>query len=330
MKRERRPTKAEQYKDAQERKYEYFVAPADPDETWFRHHNWEARRQLVRKQLVNVNTSEFALNRYDECGGECLVEWSDTEQRYRLRANYCHCRHCAPCARAKATTLSKNLRERLEQQPKGNDRYRFITLTLKHRSGMPLRAMIDKLYKCFATLRKTKLWKNSQRGGCTIFENKWSAESGFHPHLHITAEGDWMRQESLSKEWLEITGDSFKVDIRSLKDAKDTAFYVSKYVTKGINDEVWLNTGAASEWICASKGLRICATYGTWRGFALLKIDRSHEAKDWKPVALLTQIAARAKAGSLVDQELLIHLHDSLTYDPHKRRIATKSNENTS
>lgn len=309
------------------RKYAYMIAPADADETWFRHHFWEARRSLVRNALTSVLTSDFAMNRFDECGSEALIEYSKTEDRYRIRANYCHCRFCAPCAKAKAGTLSRNLRARLEKQPQGNDRYRFITLTLAHHAGDGLRDLIMKLLRCFALLRTSKVWKNSQRGGCMIMEVKWSRETGWHPHLHIAAEGDWMRQETLSKEWHRVTGDSFKVDIRALKDAKDTAFYVSKYVTKGVNDEVWLDHNAAAEFVTSMKGVRTCGTFGNWRGFKLLAQDREHEATDWQPVSLLSQLAARARSGEIAAITMLMALEDAFQYNPHKKRHTRKSTD---
>jgi hypothetical protein len=323
--REKRMSKADRDRDRKAEQMSWLVPYADPDETWFRHHNWQRKRDLIRSHLIASGVNDFGLNRWDECGSECLIEWSDSEKRYRLKANHCRCRHCEPCAKAKATTLSRNLQKRLEQEPKGADRYRFITLTVAHRKGQTLLDLITKLRNCYRELRKQKVWKNSQRGGCTVLEVKWSIGGGWHPHLHITSEGDWLRQESLSRAWHEITGDSFKVDIRKLDSAKDAAFYVSKYLSKGVNNEVWNDAKAAVEYIVAMKGQRICATYGTWRGYALMKIDPAHQATDWKPIATLKHIAHEARQGMEWAVELLRGLDDALVYNPHKKRKPTNS-----
>ena len=87
-------------------------------------------------------------------------------------------------------------------------------------------------------------------------------------HLHVIAEGAYLPATELSAAWHKITGDSFVVDVRSLKSGKDAAYYVSKYVTKGTSVAVWHNIDTAQEWVTATKGVRICSTYGDWRGTA--------------------------------------------------------------
>jgi Replication protein len=298
----------------------YRERTADPYETEFRHRNWQGMRDKVRHALASSGAARTSLDRWDNCGAECMVEWSDTADRYRLRASYCKCRHCRPCAKARAGLIAMNLRNRIEMKAeKAGDRYRFITLTLKH-SEQPLHDQIRRLQHCFTRLRATKFWRKSQRGGCSMVEVKLSSNGEWHPHLHILGEGDFLRQETLSKEWLKITGDSFRVDVRKIDSGKDAVHYVSKYVTKGTNDEVWDDPDKAQEWIIATRGLRTCATYGTWRGFKLLKHDPSNDAKDWKPVGLLSRIIKSAIEGSLADGKLWEILEDSMQYDPHRRR----------
>lgn len=325
----RPPAKSKFQKDHERRQAHdaWLVAPATADESWFRHHNWEARRALVRQGLISNCANEFQLNRFDECGSECTVEFSMTENRYRLRANHCRCRHCAPCAKAKASLLAKNLKAKLEAGPKNGDRFRFITLTLRHDKSSELRPLITKLYECFRQLRKWKRWKESQSGGCSILEVKWSKDGGWHPHLHICCDGTFLRAEQLQREWHRITTDSFKADIRELKDIKDTCFYVSKYVGKGVNDEVWLHPPAAAEFICSMKGVRFAATFGTWRGFALLRPDIAHQALDWKPICTLNSLAGRARNGDDIAIQLLLALDEALTYNPHKKHHKRKDEE---
>ena len=330
MKREPRPSKYQQAMDRKNAKYDWYMATADPDETWFRHHNWQAQRDQVRKALVLTHANEFQLNRFDECGSQCVVEWSDSEDRYRMRANYCHCRHCAPCAKSKGTLLSKNLQAKLEAGPADGNRFRFITLTLKHTPDDNFRPLLNKLMNCYQQLRKTEVWKKQTDGGCVVLETKWSKGGGWHPHVHIIQEGGIIEIDWLKSMWSKITGGSFKADIRELKSVKDVCYYVAKYCGKGVNAEMWADTEAAAEYIIGMKGVRFCATFGKWRGLALLKPDRAHEAKDWRAVGLLTQIASRARAGSEVDIQLLLTLDEALTYNPSKKRNGSKRNQNSS
>jgi len=267
-------------------KYDYRVPHAAKCETTFRHSHWKAKREKVLAALTSAGESTFALDRFAQCGSGCVVERSPSLKKLRLKASYCKSRHCEPCMRAKANKMAANLRNRLAEKPDG--RYRFITLTLRHNTK-PLAEQIQRLYASFKKLRKTRCWQDTQRGGAATLEVKWKpATRHWHPHLHIIAEGDFLHKRDLTEAWLKVTGDSCIIDIRALNNAKDAAHYVAKYVTKGTNSEVWLDTDAAQEWILAMKGVRACATYGTWRGYRLLAV--TDQAKDWTPVVSLIQL----------------------------------------
>lgn len=298
---------------------------ADEQETFFRHQNWQHERDLIRRHLLATGLSRAPLDRWDNCGAECLVEWSDTADRYRLRASYCKNRHCRPCAKAKAGLIAANLKDHLAKGPADKrDRFRFITLTLRNQMD-DLIGMIERLQKCFTRLRQTAFWKKSQVGGVAMIEVTWSKAAGWHAHLHVIGEGDFLRQSTLSDEWHRITGDSYKVTVQSIDSAKDAVHYVTKYISKGTIDAVWENDDAAQEWIIASRGLRTAATYGTWRGFRLMQHQAIHDLQDWRPVGLLAAICRSAYAGCIADQLLLIKLEDSLQYDPHKQRRKTST-----
>ncbi len=293
---------------------------ADPDETWFRHCNWQRTRDLVRAALVRTGHSTQVLDRWDNCGAECLVEWSESEGRYRLSGSYCHSRHCRPCMKAKGDLIALNLKSKLEADPlKPGDDYRFITLTWKHESR-PLVDQLKSLRQAFAELRQHPIWKDSQRGGAVMLECHANERNEWHPHLHVMSEGQFIHQRELADAWFKISGGSFKVTVQKIAGPKDVGFYVAKYVTKGTKDDVWDDPALADEWTLATKGLRTCATYGTWRGFRLLKHDKTDDATDWKPVGLLSRIIAAAYAGSLADQNLLTGLMLTRQYDPSRRR----------
>jgi hypothetical protein len=275
------------------KRFSLHVQPAHPAETAFRHSFWKEKRAAVRTSLASAGTQPHALDRFDQCGGECIVEYSKEAGKHRLRANYCHSRHCEPCMKAKANKLASNLRARLEAEADG--RYRFITLTLQH-TNETLTRQIKKLYRGFKNMRSMKEWKNSQRGGAAILECKWNPKTReWHPHLHVVSEGDYLDKHTLSRMWKQATDGSYIVDIRKLDKAKDAAFYVAKYVSKGTNIQVWSDPDAAQEWICSLKGVRTCLTFGTWRGYNLLANKETYT--DWKPVYSLMQLFREASAG---------------------------------
>lgn len=295
-------------------KQHYEPPAADPIETKFRHQHWEAKRKLVRSALVACGYGTTALQCFDNCGAECYVFHNAAEGKYKLVGCYCKNRHCEPCMKARANLLAANLQDRLEDHDQYQ--YRFITLTLKH-TDTPLREQIDKLYASFKKLRASKLWKRSQKGGCAILEVKWSPDTGeWHPHLHLICEGEHIRSDLLSAEWYAATGNSYVVDVKLLKTDRDAAHYLSKYVSKGTNDAVWCNEGAAQEWVCAMRGTRTAATFGTWRGFALMK--KPGESPGWKRIGSLCGITRAANEGQAWAIHMLNSILADLQYNPHR------------
>jgi hypothetical protein len=311
-----------------------WVPPQPPtkQETWFRHTHWAPKRERVREAMTAANCNAAARERFDWCGAEAIIQYSEDKKQVRIKANYCHSRFCEPCMRAKGNLMAANLHKRLNQQAQG--RYRFITLTLRH-SAAPLAGQIARLYECFRKLRRDKLWKDSQRGGAAILEVKWgkSKSAGeteppeWHPHLHIVAEGEFIPQATLSNVWNAITGDSFKVDIRALNSAKDATFYVSKYICKGTNNEVWESPDAAKEWIEAMQGVRTAGTYGTWRKYKLL--HREPDTTKWITYQTLTDVVRQAATGEKWALSLLNALVNEKQYNPTKERRKKPTNGST-
>lgn len=298
--------------------------PASRGETVFRHSGWEGRRAKVTRALERSGASDLALHNWHHCGSHAVVEWSEKSQRYRIRANYCRSRHCEPCMRTKANKIARNLEDRLSA---GRDQeYRFVTLTLAH-TPAPLADQIRRLFASFKKLRQRGIWKSTQRGGAFMLEVKLS-QDGWHPHLHIVTSGSFLNQRALSEAWRDVTGDSFIVDVRAVKSSHDAAYYVAKYITKGTTAAVWDDEDAAQEWITASKGVRTCSTFGTWRGESLLKVKET--ADDWRPLVtlnrLLDDVRDRRRGSELLLDELLKMRAEQRTPRPPPSRRAHTDN----
>jgi Replication protein len=282
----------------------YEPAPATHLETQFRHSFWKEKREKVARGLQDTNLNPRALELFKQCGGECIVEYSPTAKKHRLRANYCRNRHCEPCMKAKGNKIVGNLKKRLEENKDLN--FRFITLTLKH-TRRPLADQIKHLYTSYKKLRNAKCWKNSQDGGAAMLEVKWSPKTReWHPHLHIISQGNYLDKFDLSKAWLAATGSSTIVDIRKIDAAKDAAHYVGKYITKGTSSEVWNDRQAAQEWILAMRGVRVCATFGKWRGYKLTAAVALFT--DWKPVYTLQALFRDVERGDVAAVHLMVSL----------------------
>ena len=287
------------------------------DEEWFRHYNWREKRKVVRQAMQEAGTTAGAMQRFDSCGCDCSVEWNATEKRYRVIACYCHSRHCEPCMKGKSSLIINNLRASL--QDRKHRQFRFITLTLKSIPGTPLKPQIKRLYDSYNKLRRTPLWKKSQKGGVATLEIKWTNAGAWHPHLHIISEGDFVDTYKLSTAWLAITGDSHIVDVRKMSGDKDVAYYVGKYITKGTNDAVWEDPARAVEWVKAVKGLRMAATFGNWRGLKLLRREKDQPG-EWTFVASLGSLVRRAQNNDMEAVLLLVKLTEEQMYNQHRKR----------
>lgn len=286
--------------------YDYRVPQAARCETNFRHSHWKARREQVASCLASAGLNTFALDRFAQCGSGCVIEVTKNSEKVRLKACYCHSRHCEPCMRAKANKITANLRTRLGDNSDG--RHRFITLTIRH-SRRPLREQIAKLYASFRKMRNYPEWQASQFGGCAMLEVKYSKGTGhWHPHLHLISEGLWLDKRDLVRMWKAATGDSFIADIRDIPTAKDVCHYVCKYVSKGTSGDVWDIASVAQEWILASKGVRTMLTYGTWRGFRLLQVADNGE--QWKPVTTMIKLYEAIERNEIWAMRLIQRLEE--------------------
>ena len=291
----RRPTKAEEHhwRDLEET---YNPSPwrpqlPTPDEERFRHSTWAKKRRAVLAAMAQNGVCQSRLERFQCCGSGLTIEYNKAEDRCRVLGCFCHDRHCEPCMRSKAMIIAKNLRAKIEKDT-GRE-YRFITLTLKH-TEQPLKDQITRLYAAFRRLRNSSCWKETQYGGSVHLEVKWKEDARrWHPHLHIICAGRFLDKAELSAAWHHATGDSFVTDIRKLRDAKEAAYYVSKYASKGVNAEVWSDPVASAEWLAAIKGVRTCGTFGAWRGYKLT--EHKIDSAGWKYIATYAEVLAAAK-----------------------------------
>jgi hypothetical protein len=172
----------------------------------------------------------------------------------------------------------------------GHKKPKFITLTLKHSSAL-LSDQIDRLYNAFRLLRRSKSWKKHVRGGMWFFQIKRSDnDGGWHPHIHVIAEGSYYPQDELSKQWLRCTGDSPICHIEAVKDAKKTADYVARYATAPA-DLIKLPENDRIELFDVLHGRRVCGTFGTGSEIQLCP-KACPDASDWEEVGTFWQVVS--------------------------------------
>lgn len=209
------------------------------------------------------------------------------ETKYKILANRCHDRFCPTCNRIKSGMLAKRLGKCMDL-----DGIRFVTLTLL-RSSDSLKKQIDRIYKCYAKLRRWKAWSCTQTASISFLETKFNHKAKqWHTHLHILTQGTFLPQKELSSKWKSITGDSYIVDIRQVKQKAEAINYVTKYAAKGVSMSALGDEEAALEAISALSGRRLIISTGIWK--KIEKQDEIVEKAEWTPVCSLAKLIERA------------------------------------
>jgi len=163
------------------------------------------------------------------CGGRMfLYRCGHCGKTYRVTST-CKRRTCVFCSKMRKNRLLGAYLEVV----KGFKWPVFLTLTLKSVFDEGLRDGIDRLIKAFTKLRHRKFWKV---GGGVYSIEMTKTEKGWHIHLHSICDCVWMRQKDISKAWLDVTGDSYVVDIRRVRgvngDRRKACLELVKYVSK--------------------------------------------------------------------------------------------------
>jgi len=277
--------------------------PLDAATEPFRHSGWRYHRNKIAAALEKAGVSRRRCIRFAACGKRCwILKNATTDEDHVLAVEHCHDRFCLPCAQARSARLSSNLLKLCE----GKD-LRFFTFTLRH-SHATLQSQLDRLTQSWKKLRTKSVWKNTQHGGVAVIEVKRGKNSNrWHPHLHVIGEGDFVPQSEITTTWKQITGDSFIVDVRRLRDAKEAVRYISKYAAKGIDLTGQCDVSQLAEAIKALGSKRLVQCYGTW---SRLRTTDNPTTESWSRWITLEELLLRAKAGSIEARMIVRKLQD--------------------
>lgn len=266
-------------------------------------------RQAVGRAYDYMMVHEAKQLRYAMCGAEARIEQhADDPSRYRVRCFRCNDRWCPSCQRRRRRCVLARVIPRLPERD-----LRMVTLTMKSKDE-PLRDQIDSLVESFRRLRRSKVWKDSQKGGYSFLEITYNdLTEQWHPHLHILVEGVFVYKSELISGWRIASRGSYVVDIKYINDPKKVGRYVTKYMTKPIPAKLYHCPPRLREAIDALKGVRMAQPFGTWH-----KIDRKEEDYDpsqWIDVGSYSDLRTRALAGD-VEADLILRSIRGLTYSP--------------
>lgn len=229
-------------------------------------------------------------DRLDDCCRYPYVHWSGAAQRLKIHAHRCMSRLCPTCGRIRACRL----RNRIVAAVQKIDSPRLLTLTLRS-SDAPLDAQIRRLIKCFANLRRAKVWKRTTSGGIYVIEVTFNAKrQQWHPHVHALIDGVFIPREELKDAWLHTTGDSDIIDIRQVRSRRQAAEYITQYTTKS-QDASHVPDERIPEWAEATSGLRMASTFGSLHGSKLSTRNERDPKEDHEDDDILCSLAALAR-----------------------------------
>jgi len=226
--------------------------------------------------------------------------------RYRVHASYCKDRCCEACANTRRSRIVKNLKPKI-----GERQTRLLTLTLRG-AETPLRTQLGRLYTSARALRRVPQIKAAMTGGVQMLELTYNKTTRcWHPHLHILTFGKYLDHAVIKKHWHRITGDSFIVDIRMVRNAGVAASYVAKYACAPITAAAYHSPATLREAITALRGTRTVNCFGSAKGWKLTDDPQPVEGEVWEPIAPLGKVITDAQNGSREAIAILASLHRS-------------------
>lgn len=162
------------------------------------------------------------------------------------REVYCHCNHtdknyglivsCHRRFKTMCPECSKRWRRRkvgqIHESIEAMKSPKFVTLTLLKRWGFDDSVgNLDRIWEF-----RRQVFIKLRKAGYHI--RSWIGVVELPNHVHIVMDcPDYIPQPYLSEIWHTVTGTSFIVDIRHVYDKKRVSWYVTKYLTKGLNSE---------------------------------------------------------------------------------------------
>jgi hypothetical protein len=213
------------------------------------------------------------LQRLRQCGDYLVFRHYWTIDQVKLHGARLCCQHllCPLCAIRRGARALRAYLDRWEVIRADKPALRPFLVTLTVKDGSDLAERFEHLKRS-----QRELWKRKQRGRGSVLDGVagavWSYEvkrgngSGlWHPHLHMIALAEVQPdQVELAREWHNITGDSFVVDVRpiSQEDPASGFIEVFKYAVK-FSDQPPADTLHAFQTL---RGKNLMASSGCFRG----------------------------------------------------------------
>jgi hypothetical protein len=195
----------------------------------------------------------------------------------------------------------------------GDRRAKLLTLTMRS-SNAPLDVQVKNLWSSYRKLQHRKVWTKNVVGATAVLEITYNGVlKQWHPHLHCVIDANYIPQGDLSNQWLQVTLCSKIVDIRPIRDVRNTAKYVTSYLTKVPEIEGDDEGRLSDELYNTLMSARLHKSTGSFRSQKAEEKTRIKDPGDWVNVAPFYEVLEKANAGDVASQNLL----EALERDSH-------------
>jgi hypothetical protein len=221
----------------------------------------DAKAALRMKQCCSVF-------KHTTCGQHTLKSYPT------FRCKRVFCPDCAPERAARLSNQTEAKVNEVVKREKG--RLCFLTLTMKNTATYE--GGLSKMKKNFVKFKRNKSFKEHIKGYVGQFDSTFNPKTNdFHIHLHlIVLRGKFWSQSDISDAWREVTGDSFIVDIREVKNIHKGVKELCKYIVKPL-DLMAMPDDKFREVVELKKGTRMFISGGC---FYNVKFDAAEDLSD--------------------------------------------------
>ena len=234
----------------------------------YRHISASPQRNAVYQAFTEIGANDKA-DSFMRCGEDvCILECKDCQHRHKVQYN-CKLRLCSACA---AVKMAAHVKKYLPYVSSLNPRkIRIAMLSVKN--VVDLKEGVKKIRRCFTNLRHRKYYRTKILGGVYGLEAKPGYDGKWNVHLHFLYYGKFIPQAQLSRDWQEITKDSFVVWVERVKNPRHALQEVVKYVTKGIgsDDRQW-TAKSLVDFVMALSDVRLVQAFGSFLRQAAEKV----------------------------------------------------------
>lgn len=208
--------------------------------------------------------SDCSLYTYPSCEPVFKTLWCSCGEQhpYQQGCNKRLCPVCQPKIAFKSCKKYMPLLQLLYKQAQQCRRsLKFITLTLKNRDLLDFREI-----RHYLTLLRRQC-PQYFHSGLYVLETKQDGH-GWHTHIHVVCDSDYVIWSELRDRWHTITGDSYITKPERVRSVYGAKCYITGYLSK---KHSFYSEQDAETFMSASKGQKLIQTFGSKYGFFVNK-----------------------------------------------------------